>query len=165
MYASKAFTLLELLIAISIVAILTVISVPLYSEYIETARLKGASETLYTSFLKARSEAIKSQGTVTFVFQTGTSWCFGANSTGTCDCNTAGSCNLGQIDSSSYSRVTLGLTGIGTSMTISGTRGVVSATGTVSFTSNDGDSVSVIINKMGFLRICSSNVSGYKSCS
>jgi type IV fimbrial biogenesis protein FimT len=167
----KGFTLIELLVTFAIVIILALVSVPLYEELIAGGRVKGASESLYFFILKVRSDAIKTQTTANLVFQSGSTWCFGATTASTCNCTVSASCNLGQFSSSDYSNVTLSVTGFvagvsgayGTSIT--GTRGMASSTGTVSFAAADGDSVSVILNAMGFVRICSANVVGYKTCS
>lgn len=165
----KGFTLVELLITFAIVMVLAAVSVPLYSEFISAGRVRGAAETLYSFILKVRSDAINAQTTPTIVFQAGTSWCFGATTASTCDCTVSASCNLGQYDSSTYSNTTLtqsGFTASGSSYvtTINGTRGIASPGGTISFSTPDGDSVSVILNTMGFVRICSSNVVGYQAC-
>lgn len=165
----KGFTLFELLITLAILLVLTAVSVPLYSEFISANRVKGASETLYSFILKVRSDAINSQTTATLVFQTGSTWCFGATTTSTCDCSVAASCNLGQYSSSSYSNTTLSqssfvLSGSSYTTTINGTRGTASTAGTITFTASDGNAISVILNTMGFVRICSANVVGYGSC-
>ncbi len=166
----KGFTLAELLVALVIVLILVLVSVPLYEELISSGRVKGAAETLYSFMLKVRSDAINTQTTATLVFQTGTSWCFGATTAATCNCSTVAACNLGQYNSTIYSNTTLSETGLTVSgasfiTTITGTRGISSTTGTISFSTPDGDAVSVIINTMGFVRICSANVVGYQACS
>jgi type IV fimbrial biogenesis protein FimT len=170
MKKAKAFTLVELLVAFAILLILAAVSVPLYGEFISAGRVKGASETLYSFILKVRSDAINSQTTTKLVFQTGSNWCFGATSANTCDCSVSANCNLGQYNSSLYSNTTLSQTGFvlsGSSYTttINGTRGTASTAGTISFSTPDGDSVSVILNTMGFVRICSANVVGYQTCS
>lgn len=166
----KGFTLFELLITFAILLVLVAVSVPLYSEFVSAGRVKGASETLYAFILKVRSDAINSQSTATLVFQTGSAWCFGATTAATCDCTVSASCNLGQFSASSYSNTTLSqssfaLSGSSYTTTINGTRGTASSAGTISFSSPDGDSVSVILNTMGFVRICSANVVGYPACS
>lgn len=165
MKKQQAFTLIELLVAIAIISILILASVPLYEEFVSGARVKGAAENLYAFIVKVRSDSINTQATETLVFQAGSTWCFGATTTSTCDCSVSANCNLGQVSSSEYSNTTLSLTGIGSSMTINGTRGIASTTGTMTFTASDGDAVSVILNKMGYPRICSANVVGYQACS
>ena len=170
MKKTKAFTLFEILVTFAILLVLAAVSVPLYAEFISAGRVKGASETLYSFILKVRSDAINSQTTATLVFQAGSTWCFGATSAATCDCSVAASCNLGQYNSTLYSNTTLSqvgfsLSGSSYATTINGTRGTASTAGTISFSTPDGDSVSVILNTMGFVRICSANVVGYQACS
>jgi len=57
--ALGGFTLLEMMIVITIVAILTVVGLPAMRDLVKNQRLKSASLDLYGSLALARSEAIK----------------------------------------------------------------------------------------------------------
>jgi type IV fimbrial biogenesis protein FimT len=61
----RGFTLVELLIAVAVAAILLGIGVPSFSRVLNTTRLSDASNTLLASMKRARSEAIKRNGRVT----------------------------------------------------------------------------------------------------
>jgi len=59
------FTLIELIVSITIVAILATIAVPSFTEFSASQRVKAAASNLFISILRARSEAIKRDATVT----------------------------------------------------------------------------------------------------
>lgn len=57
------FTLVEMLIAIAITAILATQAIPLFTDFVLNQRVKTASFSLFASLNYARSEAIKRNGT------------------------------------------------------------------------------------------------------
>lgn len=59
------FSLVELMVVISIVAILSAIGLPSFRALIENQKIRSASSDLYTALVRARSEAIKRNTTVT----------------------------------------------------------------------------------------------------
>lgn len=62
---SAGFSLVELMVVISVLAILMSIAVPSFQELIASQRVRAAASALYDSLLLARSEAIKRNSTVT----------------------------------------------------------------------------------------------------
>ena len=70
---ATGFTIIELMVAIAVFAILAAIAMPNFSEMIQNQRARGAASDLFGSLLYARSEAIKRNTTVT-VARTGASW-------------------------------------------------------------------------------------------
>ena len=64
--AQIGFSLIELSIAITIIAILIMLGMPSFSEYMANARLGAAAQSFYTGLNVARSEAIRRNGTVEF---------------------------------------------------------------------------------------------------
>lgn len=96
---NRGFTIIELLVAISVVAVLTSMAAPAMGSFVTSVRLSSASNQLFGDFNLARAEAIKrnrrvlvcpsnSDGTSC---ATGTNWatgwrlCVDADSDGTCD--------------------------------------------------------------------------------
>jgi len=62
--SQRGFTLLELMAAVAVAAILVGVGVPSYQRFIATQRVKTAVSTLNYSLLYARSEAIKRNAVV-----------------------------------------------------------------------------------------------------
>lgn len=70
------FTIIELMITISVIAILAAIAMPSFADFLERNRIKGAAESVKAEFQYARSEAIKQScenGTV-LTFTAGLAW-------------------------------------------------------------------------------------------
>lgn len=82
-------TLIELLIALSVLAILVTGVIPAMSQLIERQRLTAAAETIAADLRLLRNAAM-TQGinNLTLSFQTGKSWCYGAAQR-PCNCHAA----------------------------------------------------------------------------
>jgi type IV fimbrial biogenesis protein FimT len=78
------FSLVELIIAIAIIAVLASFAVPSYRIWIENTRIRNAAESIQTGLQKARFEALKRNVPVQFVL--------GANSAWSIACVTAAQC-------------------------------------------------------------------------
>ncbi len=68
----NGFTLVELIIVISVIGILVAFAVPNFLDWLPNMRLKAAARDLYSNMQKAKIAAIKSNTTVTFSFTPGT---------------------------------------------------------------------------------------------
>lgn len=159
----RAFTMMEALVVMMLVAITAAITIPIYVMYLDKSRLKSASEGFFQQFEKARSEALQSKQTVRVVFQAGSSWCYGATTATNCDCSVTANCALGQTTSSSFSGVALSMSGFSSNMTFAGSSGDASTAGSVSFANSEG-TITIEFNRGGRIKICSSNVEGYSAC-
>ena len=65
--AQRGFSLVELATAMTIIAILMMLGMPSFSEYINNARLGAVAQSFYTGLSQARSEAIRRNVPVEFV--------------------------------------------------------------------------------------------------
>jgi len=85
-------TLNELLVALSVIAILLTVSVPSYSEFITKRSVAGAAELITTFFENVKMESVKRNDYITINYKkSGENWCIGAV-TGkdvACDCMAA----------------------------------------------------------------------------
>lgn len=155
--------MMEVLVALLIIAILAVGAVPLYQHYLTESRITGASEGLYHALILAKSESLKQQANIRVVLQTGSGWCYGITTATTCDCQAAAACNLGQASSADFSGSSLGLSGITTYVQFESVRGEATPTGTMTFSSGSS-SVVVSVNQVGRARICSDSIGGFVAC-
>lgn len=92
----QGFTLVELMVAISVLAILTAMALPALEGMRERIRLSAATDAIHAHLQFARSESIKQGRDLYVSITTGANWCVGIthNAAG-CDCNTAGDCVFG----------------------------------------------------------------------
>ena len=163
----KGITLIELLITIVIIAVLVIIGIPSFVNYLQENRLIGTTQNLYYTLQYARSEAVKRNTTMYVVFQTGSNWCYGINPGSSCSCSTAGSCTLGSVSSNSAQPMSLSTSGL-TSNTIQfePLHGASYISGTITYTlTGSSNAMSVKVNLLGSLQVCSNQISGYPTCS
>ena len=86
--ASKSgFTLVELVIAITIAALILTMGVPSFRNFFDLQRLKGAGEQVYAHIQRARSEAITRNTDVAVNFSSNgtTTWSYGISTLNNCD--------------------------------------------------------------------------------
>ena len=167
---THGFSLIELLITISIVAILAAVAVPSFTSMIESRRLVAATEGVYAHLQFARSEAVKLHTDLNFSIKTGSPWCLGiSDDTANCDCNTPAACVYGPAGSTSERNLNGGeFTGVTMSTTrtnaqVDSRRGGFGGTaGTITLTSPSSSTTTVIFSSLGRIRICSpTGVGGY----
>lgn len=68
---SNGFTIIEAMIGIALLAVLLGLAMPSFSTMIQNARLRGEAETIVAALKLARSEALKRNGNVEFLFTDG----------------------------------------------------------------------------------------------
>lgn len=83
----SGFSLIELMVALAIVAILTVMATPTFSDLIDRYRLKGAAEALLSEIQFARTESIRRNQAVYVAFGTTTASCYGIGTNAACTCD------------------------------------------------------------------------------
>jgi type IV fimbrial biogenesis protein FimT len=190
MQASRpgGFTLIELMVTVVVAAVLLTLAVPSFTAWLDRNRLKSAAEQLQADLQYAREEAIKRDTDVRVVFSTAAPWCYGLDDdpSTACDCSSApANCTIGS-GSAADPRVVKVVDGAqfkGIGMVSAGFAGGVSYTvfnprrgtaeesagaarnGTVQFRSVRGNTVSVVVARLGRVRICSDNLYEYPPCS
>ena len=85
---ASGYSVIELMVAVGIVAVLASIGVPSYTEFIEKRRITGAADEIVAVMALARGSAVKHNQPTTVSFNMGESdWCMGVvlGSVG-CDC-------------------------------------------------------------------------------
>ncbi|TJY62072.1 prepilin-type N-terminal cleavage/methylation domain-containing protein [Sinimarinibacterium sp. CAU 1509] len=176
----RGFTLLELMVTITVLGILVALAVPSYSSLINRNRVRNAAEQMRSDFSLARSEALRRSNNVTLSFTRsadGATWCYGLNTGGNCDCTATTGANVCAldvesgvrirrvVDSGAYRGVSMtNLTYSGCSTSCNLTLNPVRPTmagGTVQFTSMANQVVRVVTTSMGRIRLCSPSGAGH----
>jgi len=87
--AGAGFTLLELVIALAITALLATLTVPTFASVLARQRLRATVEHLRADIALARQEAGRRALPVHLVFQPGSSWCYAIGTGALADCRHA----------------------------------------------------------------------------
>ncbi len=164
---SRGINLIELLIALAIIFILTLLAVPLFINLIQNYRLSATADLLQYNIQFVRSKAVENNANVYISFTTGDTWCYGMNSGSACDCSNPSSCGLGTVSYSQAQRMSLSTTGMGSnSIYFEGSHGAANSSGSVTFTKYGSSSplVTITIGRLGNTQICSTGISGYTAC-
>lgn len=163
---ARGMTLLELMIALAVVAILATISLPLFSTMIKSHRISGAAENLKLAVDLARTEAIKRNSLVYLSFNTGDNWCYGINVGSSCNCATVGSCSLLTESADKPQSLSLSATGFsGNTIYFEGTHGAANTSGTLTFTLySEANLIKLSIGRLGYSQLCSTGIGGYTAC-
>jgi type IV fimbrial biogenesis protein FimT len=185
---ASGFTLVELMIVVSVVILLLVIAVPNFAKMIDRSRLKGAADAIVNLVASARAASVQRNRDVAISFGgSSPAWCVGANgaadvtagnavSTATaCDCTTASNCSVGDtgnftVDSSNYNSVTMGTQP--SSFTFDSRLGTIndmSTTPSLTLTSPKGTyKLTLTVAVLGQPSLCvpsgSPDIPGYSSC-
>lgn len=180
-HSSRGFTMVELMVVLSIMSILLMSGLPSMSGYIERTRLKAAAEGMANDFYLARSEAaLRGPGStvnLSFTNAGSSNWCYGLTTNASCDCTVtdpteadacvvsdSGEDILKVVDGSGFKHgVRLaGVTFSGSQATFSGGRGLTPP-GVASFVAN-GQQVDIAVTPLGRIHICSASSLGYNPC-
>lgn len=105
--SNQGFTLIELMVAVAVLAVIVGLALPTYTDLAERNRLRSASEALYSELQLARTEALKTKVPHYVIFEPGAAgaWCVGiireasSGAVTTCDCSGtgAGTCDRAVI--------------------------------------------------------------------
>ena len=164
----RGFTLLELLVVVSVLTVLMLIAVPSMQSMLTRNHLKAAAQSIAEDLQWTRSEAIKRNRILRVAFDV-EHWCYGVGDAGAANCN----CRLAPEDAGACSlkrRSGVDFPGIGLSATFAGTRfdplRATSNNGTLTLTATNGTSLKVVLSRLGRVRICSpaGAVAGYDAC-
>lgn len=172
----KGVTLIELLVATAVLAILAAIAVPYYGDYVERQRWEGATEAVYSMVLQAKRASISNNQDVYFVAYglNTSSWCATFSETSSAvasaDCsagyvNTPANSSV-RINSSSYPNIVL-LSSISGSASIIGFEmpGItVDSPQTLTLRSSRLGDIDVVLSSTMQVYVCSDDLSRYPDC-
>jgi len=161
MIKQRAFTLIELMIVIAIIAILAAIAYPNFADFIERQKLASAAEILTSDMKWAKSEAVKRNDIITVDFINGASgtWSYSlSDSDGEIKAVSGG-------NYSDFAIITMTQNFGADDTGFEPVRGTSLENGSVSLTSPSGMDLQVIISLLGRARICSNaGLPGYEIC-
>lgn len=184
----RGFTMVELLVALAIMAILVAAAAPSFSAFIDRAKVRSAADELVSMVADARGSAVMAGRNVSMAVDGDSdAWCIGANEAGMpaagepmtgsseCDCvaSPAACTVVGRqavIDAVEHDDVTV--LAVGGEIEIDGKMGHLVALGTTTlatFVSPDPDyQLAVVVAPLGQARACvpagADPIAGYPSC-
>lgn len=174
---AQGFTLIELLVTMVVLALSLTFAISSFSSMLARQRLDASANNLRDLLTVARTEAIGRSSPVYFSIASGSSWCFAIDSSNACACGTVNDCQMDgiekKVDGNKYSQITLttvdaalqqfaydGRRGLPTD-----TAGAAAASGAVTFSNTQGDSLTVRLNIVGRISMCSdTGLRGYGVC-
>lgn len=163
---SRGLTMIEMLVTVTIVAILLAIALPSFTNFVARGRVAGAAEATAQDFHLIKTEAIRNNNDVTISFNEGSSWCYGAiKSSSPCVCTTTNSCSLRAASSIEFPSVSMAVVSGSNQSTFSALRGMGSPI-EIEYSSSDAGKLRVSMNAAGRVSICrvSGSFSSYPAC-
>ncbi len=103
----RGLTLLELMLALGIVAVLTTLALPSFGNIVARHRLKAAAENLSMDLAELRFEAARRSQALHVNFSTGTDWCYALATVSGCDCKVEQSCQIKTVRARNHPGVQL----------------------------------------------------------
>jgi type IV fimbrial biogenesis protein FimT len=149
----RGLTLIELAIALAVLAVLATLAVPGLGARLDRQRLQGAAESLAADLAEARFEAAR-RGSTLFVESAdaadGAAWCWAVATSHGCSCGQAQACQVHTTRAADYGGVRLAQ---GISARLDPT-GSVQAPQAAVLEGSRGDRLRVEVSALGRSRIC-----------
>jgi type IV fimbrial biogenesis protein FimT len=153
MKRTLGFTLIELAIALAVMAVLATLAVPTLASRLDRARLQGAAETLAADLAEARFEAAKRGGALyveTAEAAGGAAWCWAVAVNAGCSCGAPQACQLKITRSADHPGVKL----VGALNARMDPAGGVQTAQSATLEGSRGDRLRVELSTLGRPRIC-----------
>ncbi len=146
----RGLTLIELVIALAVLAVLGTLALPSLSSRLDRQRLDTAAETLVADINEARFEAARQGRAMHIVLQPGAAWCWAVASEAACPCGQAQACELRSARGADHAGVALVA---GQTLHLQST-GQAEASGSALLESRGGEQLRVDMQTLGRARIC-----------
>ena len=146
----RGLTLLELAIAIAILAILAAVALPHLGVQIDQRRLHAAAEALAADLSEARFEAARQGRSVHLVVQGGTAWCWALATDASCPCGLRQACEVRSATPADHAGIR-SLQGQPLQLTATG---AAQGSGQTTLESSRGSRLRVQVQALGRPRIC-----------
>jgi type IV fimbrial biogenesis protein FimT len=159
---ARGFTLLELLLAVTLVGVLASMALPSFGSAVSRQRLKSVSQTLAVDMAEARHEAVRSGRPLKLVVREGRDWCWAITDRPATDCHQTIEGAFRQMRAADHPGLTL-TQAVGA--TFAATDGVSPLPGGAVLETAIGDQVRVRLSPLGRTSLCSPNATpGYVAC-
>lgn len=160
----RGLTLLELVIAMAMLAIVASLALPNFGSAADRTRLRSAAETLATDIAEARYESAQRGAPLFLDVQAGPGWCWAVTTAAGCRCGLPQSCQLKTVSEADNPGVllvdahALAFDPTGMPMAAAGTEALLQ--------SRRGEQLRVSVSPLGRASICSPEgaVPGYLRC-
>jgi len=184
--SARGVTLVELMVALTVLAVLAMVALPNFSDFFERNKVRGAAAEVVALIDNARAEAVKNDLDVNIAMAgSAAAWCVGANAAtppsggveagapAACDCTDAAQClvsgNRFAVETGEFPEVRVGA--LPAAMVFDSTLGTIVPLGTrtVTLTSPNGKyDLDIQINGLGQARMCTQpgkpTMSGIAQC-
>jgi type IV fimbrial biogenesis protein FimT len=159
---ARGLTLLELVIALALLALLATLAVPSMGARLDRQRVVSAAETLAADLNEARFEAARQGRPMHLLVQTGAAWCWSVATQPACPCGQAQACELRASTPERQSGIA---TLEGGSLHIT-PQGRPETPGAITLQSPRGLRLRVALQPLGRSHVCSDGppVPGYAAC-
>ena len=161
----QGLTLIELMVALAIVALLMTLAVPSFGSVLARHRLKAAAEQLAADLAEARLLAAQRGHALHLNLHGGAPWCWAVTTTSGCDCRVVQSCQLKTVRASDHPGVTL-LDGRELRIDAPGLGTLRAADGHALLQGREGAALRVALTPLGRAKVCAPGaaVAGYAGC-
>lgn len=158
----RGLTLIEVAIALALMALLAVLAAPSMGAHLDQRRLYAAAETLAADMGEARFEAARQGRPMHLLMQPGTRWCWAVATDASCPCGQGQACELRSSTASDHGAVTV-LQGQALQLTPTG---AAQTAGAATLESRRGARLRVQLQALGRPRICTEQgpTNRYPSC-
>ena len=162
---TRGLTLIELMVALAIVALLMTLAVPSFGSVLARHRLKAAAEQLAADLAEARLLAAQRGHALHLNLHGGAPWCWAVTTTSGCDCRVAQSCQLKTVRAADHPGVTL-LDGRELRIDAPGLGTLRAADGHALLQGREGAALRVALTPLGRAKVCAPGaaVAGYTAC-
>lgn len=160
---SSGLTLLELMVAVGIVALLMSLALPSFGSIMARSRLKAAAENLSLDLAELRIAATQRGAPLHVQFTTGANWCYALATASGCSCQVAQSCQMKTVRAKDHPGVQLVE---GQDVLFEPQPGAGVGSGRALLQSADGAQLRVGLTPLGRPKVCApgAKVAGYPGC-
>jgi type IV fimbrial biogenesis protein FimT len=157
----RGLTLLELMVALAIVAVLMTLALPSFGSIMARQRLKAAAEQMSIDLAELRQQAAQRDRTLHVNLSAGAQWCYSLAVASGCDCRVPQGCQLKTVHAKDHPGVTLLE---GQDLRIDPQAGA--NTGSALLQGSDGARLRVGLSPLGRPKVCAPEaaVSGFTAC-